>query len=240
MASYGLIGRSLKHSFSQQYFTEFFRKEGLPHSYSNFELENVDDLKKLIENERLSGLNVTIPFKEDVIPLLDEIDEAAKEIGAVNVIKVEDGRLKGFNTDHIGFRLSLEANSDKTIKRTLILGSGGASKAVRYSLYQLGIEHQTVSRTGSLKYACLNSELISDRHLIINCTPLGTFPKVEEKPDIPYESLGSEHILFDLVYNPAETAFMKEGIKRGATVINGSEMLRIQAEQSWEIWSCQS
>ncbi len=246
MAKFGLIGRSLKHSFSKQYFTDFFSGKNLPHSYSNYELENLDGLRELIHQEQLSGLNVTIPFKEDVIPLLDNIDTSAKEIGAVNVIKVEFEKLVGYNTDHIGFSRSLlESRSNDggalsgvqvRLRRALILGTGGASKAVNYSLGQLGIEQQVVSRLGSLNYTSLNYEMISDHSLIINCTPLGTYPNVDSKPDIPYDGIGADHILYDLVYNPPETAFLKEGKARGATILNGAEMLRIQAEESWRIW----
>lgn len=249
MARFGLIGRSLKHSFSQQYFTDFFQKEGLPHSYSNYELENLNGLRNLIAAEQLTGFNVTIPFKEDVIPLLDEIDEAAKDIGAVNVIKVDDGKLIGFNTDHIGFGESLalrlrsasavDTERSRSVEMPLnavILGSGGASKAIKYALDQLGIEHQSVSRKGSLNYESLNSEMIGQNRLIINCTPLGTFPNVDAKPAIPYDGITADHILYDLVYNPAKTAFLKEGIRRGAFTMNGSEMLRTQAEESWKIW----
>ena len=250
MARFGLIGQSLKHSFSQQYFTDYFEREKLPHSYSNYEMENVDGLSELIHQEQFSGLNVTIPFKEDVIPLLDEINSAAKEIGAVNVIKADDGKLIGYNTDYIGFRESLalrlrSANAKDTERsrsvkkplKALVLGSGGASKAIKYSLDQLDIKHQTVSRSGSLNYASLNIELISQNRLIINCTPLGTFPNVDAKPDIPYQGIGVNHILYDLVYNPAETAFLKEGKARGAFIQNGAEMLRIQAKESWKIWN---
>lgn len=268
---FGLIGRSLQHSFSQQYFTDFFKENGLDHRYSLFEMKDVSGLKDLIRTENLSGLNVTIPFKEDVIPLLDEIDLVAAKIGAVNCIKVhDDGSLKGFNTDHIGFRKSLalrlrsatqkrdgnEAQASSSPGKgewpkaegvspsrasgpvkALILGSGGASKAIKFVLNDLGIEFQTVSRNSlTLNYQLLTEELISEHQLIINCTPLGTFPKVEEAPPLPYSALTSDHILHDLVYNPSETQFMKNGLAEGATVCNGLEMLRVQAEESWRIW----
>lgn len=241
MARFGLIGRSLKHSFSQQYFTEFFQKEGLPHSYSNYELSNTYSIRKLIEKESLTGINVTIPFKNDVIPLLDEVDPVAQEIGAVNVVRIHNGKLQGFNTDHIGFSKSLQAAEGFSLDcNALVLGTGGASKAIKYALNQLGIEFLQVSRSTSADttaYKELTEQLIADHRLIINCTPLGTFPDVDGKPEIQYSAIGAEHLLYDLVYNPEITAFMKEGLTRSASVMNGYEMLRIQAEESWRIWS---
>lgn len=256
MAKFGLIGQSLQHSFSQKYFTDFFKREKLPHSYSNFEMENIEGLRELIKTEQLSGLNVTIPYKEDVIPLLDEIDPAAKDIGAVNVLKVYNGKLIGYNTDHIGFRKSLTralrlskgldhvqqdpSRASGSDLKALILGTGGASKAIKYSLKQLGIDFLQASRSDSsstINYSELTEELVSDHSLIINCTPLGTFPKIDEKPAIPYEGITADHILYDLVYNPAETAFLKEGKARDATILNGAEMLRVQAEESWKTWN---
>ena len=240
MSRFGLIGQSLKHSFSKQYFTDFFERNNLPHSYSNYEMENVDGLRELIHHEQLSGLNVTIPFKEDVIPLLDEIDPTAQAIGAVNVINVEGDKLVGFNTDVIGFWKSLEPKLGSTRPKALILGTGGASKAIKFALKTNGIDFLQVSRTNSgstIDYAQLTLELIAEHRLIINCTPLGTFPDVEAKPDLPYAGIGSSHILYDLVYNPAETAFLKEGKAKGATILNGAKMLRIQAEESWRVWN---
>lgn len=235
---FGLIGRSLQHSFSQQYFTDFFKENGLDHRYSLFEMEDVSSLKDLIHSEKLSGLNVTIPFKKDVIPLMDGVDPVAKEIGAINCIKVnDDGSLKGYNTDHIGFKKSLVPLLGNNQPKALILGSGGASKAIKYVLDQLGTEHQTVSRNSrTLNYQLLTEQLLSAHQLIINCTPLCTYPNVDEAPPIPYSGLTSEHILYDLVYNPSETLFMKRGIEKSASVSNGLEMLRIQAEESWRIW----
>lgn len=203
-------------------------------------MENVDGLRELIHHEQLSGLNVTIPFKEDVIPLLDEIDPTAQAIGAVNVINVEGDKLVGFNTDVIGFWKSLEPKLGSTRPKALILGTGGASKAIKFALKTNGIDFLQVSRTNSgstIDYAQLTLELIAEHRLIINCTPLGTFPDVEAKPDLPYAGIGSSHILYDLVYNPAETAFLKEGKAKGATILNGAKMLRIQAEESWRVWN---
>ena len=240
MSHFGLIGKSLKHSFSKQYFTDFFEKGNLPHSYSNFEMENIDGLRKLIQREQVSGLNVTIPFKENVLCLLDEIDPISKEIGAANVIKVEGDKLVGFNTDVIGFWNSLSsAISDKKVK-ALVLGTGGASKAIKFALKMNDIDFLQVSRThfeSTINYEALTQELIAEYQLIINSTPLGTYPDIESKPDIPYAGIESGHILFDLVYNPAETAFLKEGKAKGAITRNGMEMLRIQAEESWMVWN---
>lgn len=249
MSRFGLIGQSLKHSFSKQYFTDFFEKENLPHSYSNYEMENLEGLRELIQREQLSGLNMTIPFKEDVLKVLDEIDPTAKEIGAVNVIKVENGKLIGYNTDRIGFEKSLldslgndggSLSGVEVPRKALVLGTGGASKAIIYSLKNNGIDLIQVSRATSqtsITYEDLTEQSIVNHQLIINCTPLGTSPNVEDKPKIPYAGIGSDHILYDLVYNPPETAFLKEGKIRGATILNGGEMLRIQAAESWRIWN---
>jgi shikimate dehydrogenase len=258
MANFGLIGKSLKHSFSQQYFTEFFKKGNLPHSYSNFEMDDLSGLRKLIRDNSISGLNVTIPFKEDVIPFLDETDKVAKAVGAVNVIKVSNGKLIGYNTDVLGFK---PPRPPKGGVKALVLGTGGASKAIIYSLKLNGIQYVQVSRQltaptrnpqpetrnpqlatrhskpETRNYQQLTEQLISDYQLIINCTPLGMYPNVDEKPPLPYSGIGSNHILYDLIYNPTETAFLKEGRLRGAITINGAEMLRIQAEESWRVWT---
>ena len=240
MSRYGLIGQSLKHSFSSRYFTEFFQQEELPHSYSNYEIETVDGLIDFIQCEQISGLNVTIPFKEAVLPILDEIDHIAKEIGAVNVIKVDNGKLIGYNTDVIGFWKSLRpALSNKKI-HALLVGTGGASRAILHALRDNGIQSLQVSRRSHpsvINYQQLTPEIVRDHQLIINCTPLGTFPDIEDKVDIPYDGIESEHILYDVVYNPLETSFLKEGKSRNAKTINGSKMLRIQAEESWKIWN---
>ncbi len=249
MNLYGLIGKTLKHSFSKQYFTEKFQRENIADSqYELFELASADQLKTLISQQPdLIGLNVTIPYKQEVFPLLDAIDpESAGKIGAVNTIRIfKDGTTKGYNSDYYGFRQSLEnwldhTGVDATGLSALILGTGGASKAVVVALQDLNIPFQQVSRTtaaGILSYAALNETIIAGHRLIINTTPLGMYPNTEECPPIPYEFLTSGHLLYDLVYNPIETLFMKRGKERGATTLNGLQMLYMQAEKSWEIWN---
>jgi shikimate dehydrogenase len=246
MNVYGLIGFPLTHSFSKRYFTEKFEKEGIPNStYELFEIREATALPSVISSQpQLRGLNVTIPHKEAVIPLLDELDPAAEKIGAVNVIKVTEGnKLKGYNSDYYGFRNSLlkflgEANP--AILKALILGTGGAAKAVIAALDNLAIPYKLVSRSGEapiLRYEELNASLLDEYRLIINTSPLGMYPKTDTCPAIPYEYLTEKHYLFDLVYNPEETLFMKKGAERGAKTKNGLEMLHLQAEKAWEIWN---
>ncbi len=247
--TYGLIGFPLKHSFSSKYFTEKFEKEGINAEYLNFEIEDILQIREVILfNQRLRGLNVTIPYKEQVIPFLQEISPKAREIGAVNVIKIDrlpndmyNYRLTGYNTDYIGFKKSIEPLIRPEIhKKALVLGTGGASKAVTHALADLGIEWKYVSRTlGGTRftYADLTQEIIDEYKIIINASPVGTFPKTDECPDIPYQFLSQHHLLYDLVYNPAETLFLKKGKSQGATIKNGAEMLQLQAEAAWEIWA---
>ena len=238
--TYGLIGKSLSHSFSKDYFTEKFASLNLPHKYLNFELDSIHDLKDLVKtNKKLRGLNVTLPFKESVIPYLDEIDPIAAEIGAVNTILITDGKLKGFNTDTFGFKQLIKPFFKGHHERALILGSGGASKAVKHVLDELGVESIIISRNpdkAQLNYKLLNKHILNAYLLIINTTPLGMYPTVNAYPDIPYELLTERHLLIDLIYNPSKTAFMKKGITQNATVINGKTMLQQQAEKSWSIW----
>ncbi len=239
MKRYGLIGKTLGHSFSRQYFTEKFAKEGIDARYDNYEMPSAADVVPLIEaSPDLVGLNVTIPYKQDVIPLLRSLDEGAKEIKAVNVIRIRD--MRGFNTDVIGFRESIRPLLRPHHTKALVLGTGGASLAVKYGLRQLGIEPLSVSRSpreGMITYTNLNETLLSTYKVIINCTPLGTFPNVDECAPIPYHLLTPDHLLFDLVYNPAETRFLRMGREHGATTKNGYEMLVRQAEAAWEIWN---
>ena len=246
MNKYGLIGYPLGHSFSKKYFTEKFEKENITDcQFDLYEIEEVNSLKEVLsENTELKGMSVTIPHKETVIDLLDELDDTAKSIGAVNSIRIRynDGKfhLKGYNTDCLGFEASLKPHLKENHKKALILGTGGAAKAVDYILNRLGIKTVYVSRTpkdGQFSYSELDKSIIEEYTLIVNSSPLGTHPNIDSKPDIPYEFLSQEHIIFDLVYNPLETAFMKEGTKYGATVINGLEMLHQQAEKSWSIWN---
>ncbi len=246
MDTYGLIGYPLKHSFSRAFFTEKFTKEMIDAIYLNFEIENISLLTDIIESHpTLKGLNVTIPYKEQVIPFLTEIDPLAQTIGAVNVIKVlrENGKVKliGYNSDMIGFQHSISPLIDKDIHtKALILGTGGASKAVFSGLKAIGIEPVFVSRTPhseQLSYSEINQEIINNYKVIVNASPLGTFPNINDAPDIPYHLLSNDHLLYDLVYNPAETKFLQLGKQQGATIKNGAEMLELQARAAWKIWN---
>jgi shikimate dehydrogenase len=241
MAKYGLIGKNIGYSFSKAFFTTKFSQENRTDTYQNFDIASIESLKDVIQaNETLKGLNVTIPYKESVIPLLDRIDKEAKKIGAINTIKIhQDGSLVGYNTDHYGFAKALADFLPLKEKSALILGTGGASKAVSYVLDAMNYKYQLVSRTKTemtLSYDELNEDLISNHLLIINCTPLGTFPKTQEFPDIPYQYLSKDHLLFDLIYNPLETVFLRLGRAQGTQVTNGLKMLEYQAKKAWSIW----
>ena len=246
MDKYGLIGYPLKHSFSRNYFNEKFASENIDAEYVNFEIEDITAFKRIIDgNPNLCGMNVTIPYKEQVIPYLNELDPAtAKRIGAVNVIKIiRDGKkvqLIGYNSDILGFSHSIEPYLQPRHKKALILGTGGASKAVFCGLEDLGVESTFVSRTKKganlLTYDELTPEIMAEHLVIVNCTPVGMYPNVDFCPDIPYECLTPDHLLYDLLYNPDETLFMKKGAEQGATVKNGLEMLLLQAFESWGIW----
>ncbi len=243
MREFGLIGKTLKHSFSQKYFEEKFRREQITDaSYSLFELTDIKQLTEFIrQRSQLVGFNVTIPYKQQIIPYLDELSEEAAAVNAVNTVVIErvSGQIltKGHNTDIIGFRESLREVD--LPKQALVLGTGGAAAAVTYVLENLGCRCTAISRDPQrgLPYSALNADIIRQHKFIVNCTPLGTYPNINEKPDIPYEGLSGEHFLYDLVYNPSETAFLKEGILRGAKVQNGLQMLHAQAEVSWRIWN---
>lgn len=241
MFKFGLVGKDIDYSFSRTYFGEKFKSDKLPYTYENFDIPSIQLFPKIIsENQDLKGLNITIPYKEKVIAFLDDLDPDAAEIGAVNTVKIHNNKLTGFNTDHFGFKKSLEGFLPLKQKTALILGTGGASKAVAYALNSLGFNYQYVSRnpnSRNLFYAELNRELIENHFLIINCTPLGTYPAVEQYPDIPYQFLNSDHLLFDLIYNPEKTEFLKRGALRSARIVNGADMLKFQAEKAWEIWN---
>ena len=245
MDTYGLIGYPLGHSFSRNFFTDKFACEGIDAEYKNFEIPSIDDLPLVITgNPHLKGLNVTIPYKEKVIPFLDEISKEAREIGAVNVIRVErkgkNVKLIGYNSDVVGFKESIEPLLKIHHKKALILGTGGASKAIDYGLKSLGLETVFVSRyrrPETICYEDVTPEVIKEYNVIVNCTPLGMFPKTEECPNLPYEAMDEHTILYDLIYNPDETLFMKKGAERGANVKNGLEMLLLQAFASWEFWN---
>jgi shikimate dehydrogenase len=245
MKLFGLIGYPLKHSFSKKYFTEKFEKENIKnHYYELFELPDFNDLPKLIaQNPDLVGLNVTIPHKQNVLPFMNELDEySAARIGAVNTIKINaDGSLKGYNTDYYGFKISLEEWLPNTHNLSaLVLGNGGAAKAVCTALTDLGIDYQVVSRNkteNNITYEDLNEDVLAIHRLIINTSPVGTFPNVNDCPDIPYNLLTDTHFLYDLVYNPAQTLFLQKGAAQHAFTHNGLKMLHLQAEKAWEIWN---
>lgn len=243
MKLYGLIGHPLSHSFSKQYFTNKFEKEEITDcKYETFDLPDINLLPEILKNNpNLKGFNVTIPYKETIIPLLSEIDEVAKEIGAVNTVKIEGNKLIGYNTDYFGFKQSLKPFLEISQERALILGTGGASKAVYYVLNSLNIKCLFVSRNpkneNEISYDDVNEYVIRNHQIIVNTTPIGTFPNVDEKPAINYNELTPKHLLYDLVYNPSETAFLKEGKQRGTMVLNGLQMLQLQADKAWEIWN---
>ncbi len=243
MKHYGLIGKTLEHSFSQNYFSQKFAEEKIDADYALCEMASLDQVDSIL-SQNWSGLNVTIPYKTAIIPHLDLLDENAQKIGAVNTIKFikqsDKQHLIGFNTDCIGFEESLKPLLKNHHKSALVLGTGGASKAITFVLDKLGIKWIYVSREageGCLDYAEVDSEVIRDNKLIINTTPLGMFPEIESYPDIPYKALTPQHLLYDLVYNPTETEFLKRGKAFGATTKNGLEMLHLQAEAAYEIWT---
>ena len=241
MDKYGIIGYPLGHSFSRGFFTEKFAREHIEAQYMNFEIPNVEMLREVLnENPELRGLNVTLPYKTAVIPLLDELSDDARNIGAVNVIRVRNGYLKGFNSDIIGFMGSIRPLLQPHHKKALILGTGGASRAIRVGLTQLGLQWKHVSRSARedmFTYSELSPEILHEYEVIVNCSPVGMYPHVDESPAIPYESLTDRNLLFDCVYNPESTQFMQRGAQQGATVKNCLEMLHLQAIASWEFWN---
>ena len=245
MDKYGLIGYPLGHSFSVGYFNEKFSNEHINAKYINFEIPSIEDFAEVIEAKpEVRGVDVTIPYKEQVIPYLDSLSPEANAIGAVNVIRItrkgDKTHLKGFNSDVIGFTRSIEPLLERHHKKALILGTGGASKAVDYGLRSLGIETKFVSRTkrpGFFTYEEITPEIIKDYNIIVNCTPLGMYPNTDVCPTLPYEAMDSHNLLYDLLYNPDETLFMQKGKEHGAITKNGLEMLLLQAFASWEFWN---
>lgn len=242
MRLFGLIGYPLSHSFSKKYFTEKFAKEGLTDCmYENFPIPSIDGLKELLSKSNLQGFNITIPYKEQVLSFLHTASDVVKKIRACNCVKISGGKLHGFNTDVTGFEGSLKKKLNPAIhNRALILGDGGSAKAVEYVLANLHIPFKIVSRKPSAKgfsYEQVTPEIIKETTLIINTTPLGMFPNVVEAPPIPYQALTEKHFLFDLIYNPEKTLFLKKGEAQGAAIQNGYEMLVIQAEENWRIWN---
>lgn len=245
MDKYGLIGFPLGHSFSKSFFNEKFQNEGIDAEYINFEIKGIDELPEVLAtNPELRGLNVTIPYKEKVLSFLDYISVEARAIGAVNVIRVDhkgdDVLLKGYNSDVIGFTKSIEPLLETFHKKALILGTGGASKAINYGLKSLGLETVLVSRferPGTIQYKDITPDVVKEYNVIVNCTPSGMFPHYDECPELPYEALDNHNLLYDLIYNPDETLFMKKGRERGAQTKNGLEMLLLQAFASWDFWN---
>lgn len=245
MDIYGLIGYPLGHSFSISYFNQKFADEGIDAKYENFEIPTIESLLEVLSSHpNLRGLNVTIPYKQKVISYLDSLSPEARAIGAVNVIKVtHEGNntiLKGYNSDVIGFTRSIEPMLEKVHKKALILGTGGASKAIDYGLKSLGLETVFVSRyprPGTIQYGNITPEVVKEYNVIVNCTPCGMYPNVDECPALPYEAMDTHTILYDLIYNPDETLFMKRGVEHGASTKNGLEMLLLQAFASWEFWN---
>lgn len=241
MKRFGLIGKTLKHSFSKTFFEKKFQEQGISDcSYENFELQSIQDFPKLLNNPDLKGLNVTIPYKEEVLQFLNSKNEIVEEVGACNCIKLNNGELHGFNTDAVAFKNSLQKYLKPHHKCALVLGTGGASKAVRYALKQLNIDYLLVSRhkqQNQLGYEDVGEDTIRQHQIIINTTPLGMYPNVDEDPPIPYNAITSQHLLYDLTYNPPKTKFLQQGEGRGAQINNGYEMLVAQAEESWRIWN---
>lgn len=245
MDKYGLIGYPLEHSFSISYFNQKFADESIDAVYENFEIPTIDLLPEVLEsNPDLRGFNVTIPYKQKVVPFLDSISPEARAIGAVNVVKVErEGTktiLKGYNSDVIGFTKSIEPMLDKNHKKALILGTGGASRAIDYGLKALGLETVFVSRymrPGTIQYENITPDVVKEYNVIVNCTPCGMYPHTDECPQLPYEAMDSHTILYDLIYNPDTTQFMQKGAEHGASTKNGLEMLLLQAFASWDFWN---
>ena len=243
ITKFGLLGKNISYSFSKKYFIEKFALGNLDgYVYENFDLQSIEDFPKLItDNPELKGLNVTIPYKEEIIPYLNKLSKKAAQIGAVNVIRfTKKGTLKGYNSDYYGFKKSLKPLLQSHHKKALILGTGGAAKAVAFALNELGILYTFVSREekeSMIDYNRINATTFDNYHIIINCTPLGTSPNTKEFPPIPYNFFTEKHIAFDLIYNPEETQFLKKAKKKGAITKNGYEMLVFQAEKAWKIWN---
>ena len=238
---YGLIGKTLGHSFSEAFFKDYFEKNNIDAKYSNFELKEIDEIQSLFDLN-LFGLNVTFPYKESVIPFLDRLDESAAQVGAVNVIAFEEGQRVGYNTDAYGFAQSIKPFLTFEHERALIFGTGGASKAVAHVFKQIGLDVFYISRNGKeangvFRYEDVNNHMLRSCRVLVNCTPVGTFPDVNACLELPFEHLTPAHLVIDLVYNPAETELMKRAKKNGAAVMNGLSMLQHQALKSYEIWT---
>ncbi|MCB9201726.1 MAG: shikimate dehydrogenase [Flavobacteriales bacterium] len=234
---FGLIGRNISYSFSKPYFTDKFKELNLDYTYNVFDIPQIDEVQKILDNDDVFGCNVTIPYKQEVIPFLDEISEAAKKVGAVNTIQFKDNKTIGHNTDVIGFENSFAPLLEKHHKKALIFGDGGASKAIEYVLKKLDIEYQIVSLFQEFKYENVTPKIIEEYTILINATPVGTYPKVNDILPIPTDAISNKHIVFDLIYNPEETLLLQKAKAKGAKIKNGLEMLYGQADASWEIWN---
>jgi shikimate dehydrogenase len=241
MPEFGLVGKTLGHSFSKSYFEEKFRNEGLDSSFENFELASIEEIQDVFSISDLKGFSVTIPYKEQIIPFLDSLSEEAKAIGAVNCVSLKNGWKTGYNTDAFGFHQMIKPFLTNEHERALILGTGGASKAVAYVLKNIGLDVLWISRNPEkvkeFSYEAINEHMLRACKIVVNCTPVGTFPHVDDCVAFPFEYLTDKHLIIDLIYNPEETRFLKESKKQGATTLNGLSMLKEQANKAWEIWN---
>ena len=234
---FGLLGKNISYSFSKKYFEEKFKKLFLKdHYYNFFDISEIEQLNTIIEKPNLIGMNVTIPYKQTIIPFLDELSEEASQIGAVNCVSFQNGKKKGYNTDAFGFEKTLLINKKDHHKKALIIGDGGAAKAVRYILEKHLIEHKTVSRKSEINFENLTEALVKESLLIIQTTPVGTFPNIDDALPFPFEAITDKHYVIDLIYNPSETTFLRKSAEKGATTLNGFYMLEQQAEKAWQIW----
>jgi len=235
--AFGLLGKNISYSFSKKYFEEKFKKLFLKnYTYDFYDIPEIENFLELAKNTHLTGMNVTIPYKQAVIPFLDELSDEAEKIGAVNCIRFTDGRKIGYNTDAFGFEKTLLINKKDYHTTALILGDGGAAKAVRYILEKHGVAHQTVSRKSEINFENLSEKLVRDSLLIIQTTPVGTFPNIDDSVPFPFDAITDQHYVIDLIYNPSESAFLRKSAEKGATTLNGFYMLEQQAEKAWEIW----
>ena len=238
MMKFGLIGRNISYSFSKKYFEQKFNLLSLPdYSYDLFDIQQIEEVEKIFNIDNLRGLNVTIPYKEQVIPFLDELSDEAEKIGAVNCILIKNEKKTGYNTDVFGFEKSLLTYPKILSEKALILGNGGAAKAVKYIFDKYNIDYQIVSRKTELNFENLSEEIVKEHKIIIQCTPVGTFPNVEQSLPFPFEGISFQHVVIDLIYNPPQTQFLRKAHKMGAKTMNGLLMLEQQAEKAWEIWN---
>ena len=241
MLKFGLLGKSLSHSFSKTFFTDLFQKNNINGEYLNFEVPSIEYVSEILNDENLKGLNVTIPYKQEIVPYLDKLSQEALKIGAVNVIQFKEGKTIGHNTDAFGFHQSIKPFLTNLHERALIIGNGGASKAVEYVFKSLGIDVIFISRNpekeNQFGYDEINEHMLRACKVIVNCTPVGTFPNIEDCIPFPFEYLSQDHLVVDLIYNPKQTVFLKKSKEFGATILNGESMLHQQALKAWEIWN---